>query len=336
MVKYLEGTSKSPQDAATGEGSSQSSQDAASGGLNPPESPEDPLANPGDGTATSKRPAGDTGDSEPPPKKWPSAAAGSAKDLEQFELEPQSVTNALNKFLGNSSQSSEGEVPNSYFVAGTVVDNKLKQKIWDKQYVDLGSLVPKLDRYGSGAVNFAFSQGNTSHLQFTPNKPPQPSNIYEWINWFGVFAAIYTRRYSAQAPSLFTYIQRVMSLSRSHPNSYVWRIYDERFRRLKQYSDALPWFLLDQHVLNDAKEISSQSKGTQGSQGKGNKGKSQVTSQDPKKPCFAYNRHSGCSRHANSCRYKHECTGCQGGHPVFKCTKVADPRSSASAPAPRR
>ena len=185
---------------------------------------------------------------DPPPKRIPSAAAGGPSQLEGG-VDTGSVALALNQMLGAGGEET-GEIPNSYFVAGTTVDIKIKKKIWAREFVELGSLMNKPE-VGS-SVNMSYAPGSNSHLSFTPAKPRQPNNIYEWVQMFVTYAAIYCQKYPSESPQLLTYILRVMGITKSHPSSYIWRIYDERFRRLKQYSLSLPWHLLDHHVLHEA------------------------------------------------------------------------------------
>ena len=260
---------------------------------------------------------------EPPVKKTPSAAAGSLEQLEGG-VDKDAVALALNQMLGAGGEDSPGEICNSYFVAGTTVDPKIKKKIWSKEFIELGSLMSKPE--GGSTVNMAYAQGSQSHLSFTPAKPRQPANIYEWVSMFSTFASIYTQKYPEESPSLFTYILRVMGLTKSHPASYIWRTYDEMFRKLKQYSQQLPWQMLNHHVLHEAQEAIS-NKPSSESKGKGPAPKGNVN-----KYCFNFNKKSGCRKTANSCLYRHICSKCQGAHSAEKCNKSSQ-GSRPGAPA---
>ena len=249
-------------------------------------------------------------ESQPPKKKTPSSAAGSLEQLEGG-VDKDAVALALNHMLGVDGEDSPGEISNSCFVAGTTVDSKIKKKIWSKEYIELGSLMSKPE--GGAAVNMAYATGSQSHLSFTPAKPRQPATIYEWMSMFATFSAIYTLKYPEEAPSLFTYILRVMGLTKSHPSTYIWRIYDERFRKLKQYAEHLPWQMLNQHVLHEAQEVSSSKPSTEA------KGEGPVHNENVNKCCHAFNRKSGCKNTADACNYRHLCSKCQGPHSADKC-----------------
>ena len=260
---------------------------------------------------------------QPPPKvvkSGPSAAAGSQVQLDEG-VDKDAVSLALNKLLGAEGVSEGEDIPNSYFIAGTVIDIKIKKKIWAREFIELGSL-NKPEANGS-SVNMAYSAGSMSQISFTPSKPRPPANIYEWVNLFSTFAAVYTQKYPQEAPQLFTYMQRVMSITRSHPASFIWRIYDERFRRLKQYSQSLPWHLLDHHILHEAQEVSSTTKNVQGQ----SKGKVLPQSVEVK-TCFAFNKKIGCKK--VNCPYKHICSKCRGSHPLYKCSRSGQGANSGS------
>ena len=250
----------------------------------------------------------------------PSAAAGSQDQLDLGA----SVSLALNQMLG-ADGGGVGEIPASYFLAGTTVDKKIKLKIWSREYVELGSLVHKPE--AGSAVNMGFSQGSTSHLSFTPARPRQPANVYEWLSMFAIYSSIYTQKFPAEAPGLFTYITRVMGITKSHPHSFVWRIYDEKFRRLRQYSDSLPWHLLDHHVLHESQEVSTSNKGSdqtpKGKGGQAKAGNSKVVGH-----CYAFNRVTGCRKSASNCNFRHVCAKCGAPHPGHKCSESTPTRSS--------
>ena len=261
---------------------------------------------------------------QPSPKKLRSEAAGSPEQL-AGGVDQASVSLALNHMLGAEGGNNLGEVPYSYFIAGTTVDKKFKIKIWAREFVELGSLVHKPE--GGSSVNMAYAPGSTSHLSFTPARPRQPANIYEWVNMFSIYAAIYCEKYPSEAPQLFTYVTRVMGITKSHPNSYTWRIYDEKFRRLRQFSGSLPWHLLDHHVLHEAQEASSLSKSSDHtSKSKG--GQPKVTTKGGKF-CYGYNRVTGCKK--SPCDYRHVCSKCSALHPAHKCAKAPNTRSGPPA-----
>ena len=142
----------------------------------------------------------------------------------------------------------------------------------------------------------------------------------------------YLQKFSKEAPHVFTYIQRIMSLSRTYPNTYIWRLYDERFRRVKQFSRHLPWHLIDQNILQEVRAHLAQVKPGQG-QGAARRqppaAAGAAKNSTDKQPgfCFDFNKVEGCSKPPGSCIFRHQCTKCRKyNHPAFKCTVQVAPK----------
>ena len=116
-------------------------------------------------------------------------------------------------------------------------------------------------------------------------------------------------------------MKRVSGLIKSYPSTYIWRLYDESFRRLKQYSESLPWHVLNHHVLHEAREMAASPKVAVGhnsySRGKGVPQKSAIVGL-----CYGFNKVTGCKR-PNNCTFRHVCSKCEAQHPAFKCSKQA-------------
>lgn len=298
-------------------------------------------------------------------KATPSAAAGSAAQLDKevvavspkkaapsspvtrqrhhgelfhddgsLSLDRHAVSLALDQVLGGSANN-EGDVLSSFLLAGSVVEPRIRAKILNREYIDLGTLIPRNE--SSQGLNIACAQGYTSQISLTPSRPRQPPNIFEWANWFSTFASIYTQKYEHEAPQLFTYIQRIFGLSRTYQGVFVWRVYDEKFRRLKQFSVSLPWHILDQNILHEALTVStSQAKNNSNPQTKKPQNQGQNQNSRPGERtgyCYSFNKTSGCPRPVNNCQYKHQCSKCsRGAHPAYRCTStdVAKPRTQGA------
>ena len=116
-----------------------------------------------------------------------------------------------------------------FFVLGATLDPKVKAKIREGSYVDLGSLGAPSD----ASVSVAMGSYGQPSISLTPSRahPPArpPASILEWIRLFGVYASVYVERHPAESPSLFSYTVNVMDLHRRH-GGVAWRLYDERFR----------------------------------------------------------------------------------------------------------
>ena len=245
-------------------------------------------------------------------------------------LDKGAVSKVLNKVI-HSDVNDQGEVVSSYMIAGAVVDPKIRLKIYNREYIELGILVPRSE--SPQGLNMAYAPGYTSQITLQPAKVRLPPNFFEWVKWFSTFSAIYTQKYPTEAPQLFSYIHIVAGLNRNYASTWVWRSYDEKFRKVKPFSLSLPWHVLDHHILHEALTANNvqanqpnnqQGKKTNNQQNSGSKGQGEGKG----RVCYAFNKVSGCSNPPRLCKYDHHCSRCgRGGHPQHKC-RVTDDKSS--------
>ena len=167
---------------------------------------------------------------------------------------PPQVAPAIQQVVEQVLGLQQAEINNSEAVAnfltlGATLDTKIKNKIWAGQYVELGSLSCRTD--ASLAVNVTESSDGQPHVALTTRKPKPPQNIYDWFRLFATYAAVYAERKPEQAPSLFTYLIRIIDMQRRH-GGFAWRIYDEQFRRIRAFAPNIPWHILNWQVANEA------------------------------------------------------------------------------------
>ena len=134
-----------------------------------------------------------------------------------------------------------------FFVLGATLDPKVKAKIREGAYVDLGSLGAPSE----ASVSVAMGSDGQPSISLTPSGARPPASILEWIRLFGVYASVYVERHPAESPSLFSYIVNVMDLHRRH-GGVAWRLYDERFRRIRAMAPELPWHIVNWDVAMGA------------------------------------------------------------------------------------
>ncbi len=65
---------------------------------------------------------------------------------------------------------------NSFLVWGSYLDDKIKSKIINREYVELSTLLPRTEQ--PQALNMDLSQ-DSSQIAFTSNKVKPPANIGE-------------------------------------------------------------------------------------------------------------------------------------------------------------
>ena len=79
---------------------------------------------------------------------------------------------------------------------GASIPLKIKEKIWDNQYVDLGLLLGQ--NHSPDRMNLSVSMDKNAGqcLSLIPNLRPKPiRNIEDWVSAFIVFTALYTERH---------------------------------------------------------------------------------------------------------------------------------------------
>lgn len=203
------------------------------------------------------------------------------------------------------------------------VPPKLKQKIWDGEFVDLAQILEdqsnlkytlQLDEYGSVGLTQA------SQKKFL--------TIERWTDAFCIFSSVFRQKYPECTEGLATYQHVVRNIAKAGGN---WYTYDTSFRRLKQTASDMQWGSLEQELYCMAM-TSSRSKSlpynrknnttTTNSTGNSNFRSNVGT-------CFRFNK----GTHCGGCKYAHICGKCGGKHPQFKCAdKTSKPTSSTTAP----
>ena len=124
---------------------------------------------------------------------------------------------------------------------GSLVDTKIKERIWSNQYIDLGLLISEAAHettYLSSTLSF---EQNSTHRIKTIN------SIEQWSDAFLIFMAIYTQHCPSDTQEIMKYMQLIRTMSRDAP-SRVFLAYDRDFRKLRTHF-TLPWCLLHQELF---------------------------------------------------------------------------------------
>jgi hypothetical protein len=96
------------------------------------------------------------------------------------------------------------------------ITTKLKNKIWNDEYIDFGSLLSN-----PGAVDNKFqlsvktsNDGLHPSLSFEPvHKPQKVAHIATWMSAFRIFVGVYTQKYRHESPALMKYGDIVQDLA---------------------------------------------------------------------------------------------------------------------------
>ena len=207
---------------------------------------------------------------------------------------------------------SQGQYPpqaTGITICGTLVPEKIREKIIDGKYVDLRSLLPLRSKKKSAKSNRTDdSEGdNLDDEDSDKNELTQ----FQWLECFLDYVTIYTSEYPSATESILSYMKFILKLMDSGKD---WRSYDIMFRKARE---AKPYLWTD--ILLDSRfDISDKKQGKattssnhqqffrEGSRGEVAKGY-----------CFDFHkRNSRCENRA--CPYSHRCQICNGAHPVFR------------------
>ena len=153
----------------------------------------------------------------------------------------QDLLSSVRQHNNMSSSQTVDEQPSlaRYLVLGATLESKIKPKICEGGYVDIGALSSPTDT----AVSVAMGNNGKPTISLTPMRTSPPSSILEWLCLFGTYASIYLQAHDDEASSLMRYMVAIMDMSKCH-GGYAWRVYDEQFRRIRAPSPTLQWHLL--------------------------------------------------------------------------------------------
>lgn len=188
------------------------------------------------------------------------------------------------------------------------VSDRIKNKIWGKEYIDLKILLPTYTEepfaVNITAGSFSINQGHTQK---------QPLSIDQWTTCFNTFTAIYISKCPEEAANLLKYAATIREIAANHGDT-AWRHYDETFRRLR-LAHRQPW----QKPID---ELYTKAANLKPFRGQHFSGKKQQNGPRPfrQKVCFAFNRGMPCT--ASPCKFKHLCQTCFGNHSKTKCYKA--------------
>ncbi|KAK3101834.1 hypothetical protein FSP39_006695 [Pinctada imbricata] len=140
-------------------------------------------------------------------------------------------------FAGEPASRSNNEIPievSESVPLGATVPNKLKQKIWNNEYVDLKSLLPST---GEEPIAITVKAGKIELNHTSNNK--LPLSINQWTDAFLIYGSIYLQKFPTEACNVLKYMFTVREISKLHVDQ-AWRTYDESFRRIRE-STIIPW-----------------------------------------------------------------------------------------------
>ena len=214
-----------------------------------------------------------------------------------------------------SEQNATGNNPQLlFFNLGATLSESVKSKIWAKQYIDLTTMTTT----SQSSLSLSMSGVNPT-IALNPAKSTPPDSILTWIRLFNTYASVYLQAHPDEGPAMMTYIVRILDMSRNK-KGFVWREYDEQFRRLRARCPSLPWQVVNTTLAWEAMERVEEA--TKEQPFRRNAG-------CPQGSCHKYYNTGHCPNR-DTCIYKHSCSYCgKTGHSKNYCYANKDRKNHA-------
>ena len=185
-------------------------------------------------------------------------------------------------------------------------------------------------------INMSVSSEDHSQLSFAAAKPRDPANIAEWSHLFYVYASIYGSYHPNEAGPMFLYMRRIQDLHRDYPNTYIWRIYDTKFRKNKAEVHSLSWHVIIPSVKDDARaayyrKLKKTNENKAAVSGVTNYKQNQPSSHNRRRVKNSCDKWNGGSCTRMRCRFSHICSNCAGPHMITQCPTLSSRSSPPSA-----
>ena len=243
--------------------------------------------------STSHTPAGAT--ALPSTSNTPAGATAYPPPLPDNGVHPGEITRAAN-------MSSFSSVP-----LGSLVDSKLKARIWAGQYIELDLLLGGIVDNPVLIFDIRLQQ---SSVQTREQAQHRITNISQWTDAFLMFMAIYTERFPTEVASILKYVQLMRTMAFT-TKSNIFLSYDRDFRKLRAHNN-MPWNVLHQELFFSLNSRADHVPSVQQKMGFPQR----------KQPfraglCYAFGSTGRCRKPL--CPYKHACPSCGGNHPKSHC-----------------
>lgn len=178
----------------------------------------------------------------------------------------------------------------------------VKDKIWRGKFIDISSLLPASKDFLSKTDKQSGDRSEEDSRRSIP-KPFQ-----NWLQAFCIYAAVMGECFPGKCSGLFQHLDIIAEAFR-HFGGSAWYTYDENFRQKLAVHPSLHWGSKDVGLwLNLMLPPRPQFTPRLASN-------PQTTFR--KGFCFAFNE--GQCKFLTNCRYKHECSYCNGNHAANRC-----------------
>ena len=211
-------------------------------------------------------------------------------------------------------------VDEDYQLVAAHIDETLRRKIQNTEYVDFARLLPR-DRVLSdnSRLELINRDGKTYFVPADSREVGAITSFFKWEQVFRVFANVYTEKYPQKATELIQYNHLINMASMT----FIWDnvyMYDKDFRMHLSRHPYRSWAIMLQQAwsvrLKDKIRNSAPSQGGSGF----HTGCGQVA-RSRKDICWRYN--SGRCTYGSSCKFEHKCSVClRYGHGAHICRRA--------------
>ncbi|KAK3101442.1 hypothetical protein FSP39_003631 [Pinctada imbricata] len=225
---------------------------------------------------------------------------------------------------------------NSVSAMSSIFDNvgehvplKLKEKIWNGQFIDLSLLLKSARDMTSELESGGEVILKDGKLLVQKHKSTKPLfNIHAWTSAFLVYMSLYLEKHPSRVQEMLKYMRDVRLAASRAPNQTAWVRYDEQFRLKRANNPQSSWGIIDNELWlvcmsnfrgeNFFRGEKPNSNFQPHSQPTLDTDQKSVVSSTSKQICWRFNK--GNCRFNRNCNFQHRCSTCGSNHPVFKCT----------------
>lgn len=212
----------------------------------------------------------------------------------------------INAEQGNTEHANNLQIFSTMHELGYNVQNNVKIKIINNEYIDLGILISKVSNPDDDSKNISIKDGNL--VITNKSRPTKITDIQQWTDAMLIFASIYTSAHSLEFSGLLKYIHTVR-LGASRTPGLGWKSYDIQFRLKKERNPEKSWAVVDQELwlLYMYANFNTIPNTT-------------TTPSNSMYKCYDYNYKGVCNK--LRCSYLHSCIKCSMTHPQLRCRVV--------------
>ena len=225
-----------------------------------------------------------------------------------------------NNVQSHTTQSHSSFIDDEYCIVAAHIDDCLKKRIEDGEYVDFNKLLLRdISGEDDNRLELVYRQGKTYWVPV--NSSSHNNEITSFARWeqaFRVYSNIYTLRHPDRASELIQYnhLINTAALTFSWENVYL---YDRDFRRHMSRHPQRSWAVILQQAwtirLKDRHKSSSFAASGASSDSGSHKKKS-----GRREICFRFNR--GKCSYGDRCKFEHKCGICNRyGHGAHNCRR---------------